>query len=345
MTELLSPSILQHELNPPKFDTMIAKPDLGAETDRWQNPTLYNPSVFIDEARLLARLEEFDDEISSTVVVCELGDGDVLRLIEDAPQFQNMQDPYYLGPFKDPEDPDGLPYQVIGGVKISIDPVTRKVVDWQDQNFRYKKSIDEIVHNGEPRPFLKSSHKSKDLRYVELSDGIVACPRPQGVFGGLGQVGFFRSKDISTLESDLHDYFAHADESTFIPDIFEDGEWGGFNQMIPLPSGEILVIGHKARRIMRGDEQVLQYRPFSGILDPQSGRLVSPIQYLDVNPTDFEFVLPKRSELDDVIFTGGIQLLEDPSIVMFIGGIKDAAVCMKVITNPLLDHTSYTLAA
>jgi hypothetical protein len=345
MSELLAPSVLQHELNPPKFNSMIAKPNLGEEASHWQNPTLYNPSTFIDEARLLVRLEEFDNETSSTVVVCELGDGDILSLVESAPRIQNMQDPYYLGAFKDPEDPDGPPYHVIGGVKIDVDPVTGKVTDWQDQNFRYKKSIDEIVLNGEPQPFLTSAHHSKDLRYVELSDGIVVCPRPQGSFGGLGHVGFFRTENILTLERDLHEYFVRADESTFIPGIFEADEWGGFNQMIPLTSGEILVIGHKAHRIVRGDEQILQYRPFSGILDSRSGQLLSPIRALDVDPTDFEYVLPKRSDLDDVIFTGGIQLLEDPSRAMFIGGIKDAAVGMKVIANPLLDHADYMLAA
>jgi uncharacterized protein DUF1861 len=339
MTTPLQPVVLQPELNPPKIKTLIGKPNLGVEAKHWHHPTLYNPSVFINETALLVRLEEFDDETSSTVVICELEAGHVLKLVEEAPRLRGLQDPYYLGYFKDPADPEGLPYQVIGGVKITVDSITGKVTDWQDQNFRYKRNINELGANGQPQPFLKSAPHSKDLRYVQLDDGIVVCPRPQGEFGGLGRIGFFRTDSLLTLESDLHDYFARADESTFIADIFKAGEWGGVNQMIPLPGGEILIIGHKARRITLDGNGVRQYRPFSGILDPRSGKLLTPIKIIDVDPADFETVVPKQADLNDVIFTGGIQLLADPTKVMFIGGIKDAAVCMKVIAHPILDHT------
>lgn len=338
MPELLSPYTLQHEIDPPTFDSIICTLSLGQEAEHWRNPTLYNPSVFIDEGTLLARLEEFDNETSSTVVVCKLRNDGTLELVEDAPQLLDMQDPYYLGSFIDPADPEGPPYKVVGGVKITVDPLTGEFTNWQDENYRYKSDISEIVHDGQPVPFLRSTPYSKDLRYTQLTEGIAVCPRPQGAFGGLGRVGFFMSENILTLEADLHDYFARADESTLIPDIFEDNEWGGFNQLIPLESGEILVIGHKACRVTRGDDQILQYRPFSAILDPRSGKLTTPIQMLDVDPADFEYVLSKRPELDDVIFISGIQFLKDPSKAMFIGGVKDAAIGMKVIANPLLSH-------
>ncbi|HET8670982.1 MAG TPA: DUF1861 family protein [Candidatus Saccharimonadales bacterium] len=312
-------------------EAIVCDLDLGSEAGLWHRPTIYNPSVLIGNL-LLARLEEFEDEVSSEARVFSL-EGSVLRLVDGTPRFRGIQDPYYLGTFRDPVD-ESRPYHVIGGVAITIDGVTGLITNWQDVNYRYKKSIDEVVQNGWPVPFLRSAPCSKDLRYTQLDDCIAACPRPQGEFGGIGRVGFFRTRDISTLQGDLLRYFANADESTLVPDIFEEDEWGGINQMIPQPDGTIFVVGHKARRIATLGGVMLRYRAFSSVLDPESGKLLYPIEEFDITPHQFGDVTPKRPELDDVVFTGGVSPL-NATTALFIGGIKDAAVAMKVIPNPV----------
>lgn len=328
-----------YEIDALEREPTIFKFDLGSQTDKWTDPTIYNPSTFIGET-LLARIEERGDETSSEVGLFLHKDG-ILSLVESAPRLKGIQDPYYLGTFRDPINPEAAPYHVIGGVKISVDTETGKVTDWQDLNYCYKESLDEIVRDGEPIPFLESAHHSKDLRYVQLEDCIAVCPRPQGSFGGKGRIGFFLTENLLSLQSDLDEYFTRADEATLIPDIFADDEWGGINQMIPMPNGSICLIGHKAHRTIDNGDSNLHYRPFSCLLDPLTGMLLAPPVELDVDPYDFEYVLPKRPDLDDVIFTSGIKMTNDPATVLFIGGVKDAAIGMKSVPNPLIGYASY----
>lgn len=325
-------------------ETMICNFDLGSESDQWRNPTVYNPSILVSHEPLVgqklgriifARLEEREDETSSQVAIMRFEAGR-LTLVENAPRFKNMQDPYYLGTFVDPVAPDSAPYHVFGGVKIVVDPITEKVTDWQDTLFRIKTDIHEATYLGEPEPFAESSHHSKDLRFVQLPDGIAVCPRPQGEFGGVGRVGYFRTDNLDTLQHDLSAYFAARDKTTLIDGIFKENEWGGVNQMLVRPDGNVQLIGHKASRYVNNGLNSLCYRPFSAVLDPDTGQLVGQITSIGVEASEFTGVNPKRPDLEDVVFSSGIVPLPNPNLALFIGGVKDAAVGMKVIANPML---------
>lgn len=327
----------------PKADRLegrtICEFDLGTETDRWIQPTIYNPSTILPDGTVLCRLEERGDEISSQIAVFEVTAGWRLSLVESAPRFRGMQDPYYLGEF--PDLVSGGIYHVIGGVKITVDPSTRKITDWQDHFFRYRSNLEEVFENGAPKPFATGVRRAKDTRFVWLpgreseEKQIAVCPRPQGRFGGIGRIGYFKTDNLETLQNDIEAYFMLEDESTLISDLLEEDEWGGVNQMMVQRDGSILLIGHRARRTGSNGTERRKYRPFAAMLDPDSGQLIGAVKELDVVPDEFPSVVAKRPELEDVIFSGGIMLdNDDPDRVVFIGGAKDASVVLKVIDRP-----------
>lgn len=316
---------------------------LGHETTQWDQPTIYNPSVeFLDEGRtvMLCRLEESDDELSSVSTLFEVRADGSVEIIPDGPRFPRLQDPYYLGEFTDPDDPDGTPWKVIGGVQLTIDDDTGKLLNWQDTYYRYKHTIMELSESNNPEPFLVGPHKNKDMRAAQTDEGVAVFPRPQSeTFGGGGSIGFFMTKDIPTFQQDLGTYFETGDNDTLIQGIFDQGEWGGVNQVLPQPDGTIILVGHKASKIHENNKKVLCYRPFVARFDPQTKQLVGPLYYPDVAPTDFGDYTPKphdEADLTDVLFTAGILPHDDPTLVWLITGIGDAVVGKIAIPNPLL---------
>jgi hypothetical protein len=342
MTTVLERYPQTHEHEPLERPT-IFKFDLGSLAGIYDNPTIYNPSTFIDGTnKILVRVEERDNETSSMSCLFQCK-GDLLTLVENAPRFKDMQDPYYLGTFPDPDDPDADPYHVIGGVKITVNEKTGKVTDWQDQQFRYKHDLSEIMDaDNQPVPFLYGPNKSKDLRYVQLIDCIAVFPRPQDDFGGKGRIGFFLTKNLSTLQADLDKYFKEADLSTLIDGIFNEKEWGGSNQLIPLSDGSICIIGHKAHKEKIDDKNdLLYYRPFWCVLDPATGELLQPVTELDISPDKFDHVDPKQSKHDNVTFTGGLNFkgnIENEKFVDATVGLKDAAAGIIPIPNPIYEY-------
>src|SRR5664279_1863754 len=143
--------------NEPRPIGKILQFNLGAVAARWHNPTIYNPSIeFQDNGRtfMFCRLEEFGDEVSSVVALFEVINDGSLELVPNGPRFPEMQDPYYLGEFTDADDPEGVPWKIVGGVKITIDSETGKVTNWQDTYYRYKDTVMELCDTNNPEPFM-----------------------------------------------------------------------------------------------------------------------------------------------------------------------------------------------
>lgn len=317
---------------------------LGDEAARWDDPTTYNPSIeFQDQGKtvILDRLEERENELRSVCTLFEVGQDNRHDFVMDGPYFPNMQDPYHLGEFIDPDDPDGPRWKVIGGVQLTLNPETGELLDWRDTYHRYKETIMELSPDNHPEPFLVGPSRSKDMRFAQTNSEVVVFPRPQkeNGFGGGGRIGFFTTKNLSTLQQDLDAYYATADPTSLIEGIFDEGEWGGVNQVLPQPDGTIILVGHKASKTFEGDRKVLRYRPFVAHFDPQTKQLIGPLYYPDVEPNDFGEFTPKPhkvADLADVLFTAGIMPHEDPSLVWLITGIGDSVVGKIAIPNPLL---------
>ncbi|OYW43318.1 hypothetical protein B7Z28_00915 [Candidatus Saccharibacteria bacterium 32-45-3] len=349
--------------------------DLGVETEQWLNPTIYNPSIEFDyqgKRVMFCRLEEFDDEVSSQIRLFEVN-GNHLTLLTDAPVYDNMQDPYYLGEFSDPTRKTGERWKVFGGVRIIpdalLDPKTKKPTEhvdvtlYQDVFFRFRNDLSETLdENGNLEPFATGVEYSKDMRFIQMDGYIAAFPRPQrrtvgGLhvinngkherldgelkpFGAGGNVGFFKAKNVNTLTEETEQYIEKADESTLVKGIFEEGEWGGVNQVIRLTGDIVLLVGHKASRTTsdKGDNEItnLHYRPFTALFDCNKGQIIGKISDIDITPADFDPTPAKRDALEDVIFTAGLMPHEDSFDKCYlIVGKGDAAVGKIEIENPL----------
>lgn len=269
--------------------------------------TTYNPSIpFSDNYRgelkhlMLVRNEELGSENESEVNICDPKTG---HIIDEAPVFELSQDPYYLGKFKDARN---KLWTVIGMVKISVDK--NGVIDgWHDELYRYGESIMELSESGEtPEPWMRSIEKWKDLRFLQLDDGILVTPRPQGgEFGGLGRVGHFKTKNLDTLPDDLEKFASEQDPDTIIKGLFADGHWGAVNQLLGRFQNTqyIKAIGHDA---YWGEDGLRHYNSTCFLIDSLAPRLGSGIVTI-ARAEDFPEHEPKPGhKLGGIVFSAGV---------------------------------------
>ncbi len=307
-----------------------------------EDTTTYNPSTpFMDNDRqiMMVRVESASLENDSRVMFVDL---ETSEIIPDAPIFEDMQDPYYLGHFVDEQGED---YQVIGGVQISLpeEGSDDDTIRYQEVFYRYKNSITEP---GDLELFSQGNPQQKGTRFVQTPDGIAVFPRPQGDFGGKGRVGFFMTDNLDTLEEDLHRYLAIADEESLIPGLFhkleeylpgEEWEWGGFNQVFPPNAdGTIPFIGHRAyHKVVDGVYYGRVYEAIAGTFDPS----INQVSDFEVIASGKDFPMddvkyPESMAKGDLIYTSGYgEIDQEAKTGKFYAGIGDLAT--GVLDGPL----------
>lgn len=279
--------------------------------------TLYNVSIpFYDihdgkrSKLMMVRKEPLDSEDVSEVVVCDF---DKKQILDRAPVFELSQDPYYLGKFIDANDEF---WQVIGMVKLSIGK-DGNIDGWNDVLYRYKDSIMELSKNGVTvAPWMAGVSKWKDLRFLQLDDGILVTPRPQGEdFGGLGQVGQFMTKNLDTLPGDLERYSTERNPESLISGLFAEGHWGAINQYLGRYRNTpyIAAVGHDAHQDKLG---LRQYIATCFLIDLQptglkASRVAGPRVVGNVvtiaTADDYPDISPKPGHgLGKIIFPAGI---------------------------------------
>jgi hypothetical protein len=149
----------------------------------------------------------------------------------------------------------------------------------------------------------------KDIRVVELEEGVGVFTRPQGEKGGLGKIGFVRVPRVEDITPQL------LQDAPVIPGLFVDGEWGGVNAAHLAPDGFINVAGHIARR---GDG--LEYYPIAFIFDPLTFA-VSSLQIVATRNC-FPDTESKKPSTKRVLFSGDIAALGQ--LADWYGGVSDA---------------------
>lgn len=272
---------------------------------------VYNIAApFEDEGEpvIAGRVESRDSERSRIVFFVER-DG-VWTPREGAPTFA-LQDPFHTRIGGE---------LVLGGVEVYPHPQREGALAWRTVFYKGA-SIADL------EPFFTGPDGMKDLRLVELSDGGVGVfTRPQGDKGGRGKIGYARATSLSELTLRL------IEDAPLLDGQFGDGEWGGANELHPLAGGLVGVLGHIACFDEQGDRH---YYPMAFAFDPATGR------YSDIEliATRRRF-LPgeaKRSDLVDVVFSGGLIRRPDGTAHLY-AGISDAEAHRLTIVDPFLKY-------
>lgn len=248
----------------------------------------------VGEERIIAgRVEARDSELAELVFFAER-DG-VWRPRPDTQSYPKLQDPCVARVGGE---------LVIGGVEY---PVT---LDSGREGWRM------IFYRGrcleDLERFLVGPDHMKDIRMVELADGRVGVfSRPQGEPGGRGTIGFAA---VDSLEGLTAEVIARA---PLLEGQFLEEEWGGANEAHLLTDGRLGVLGHIAR--MDGEEK--HYYPMAFVLHPENLERTPPKIIAARNC--FPPGPPKRPDLVDIIFSGGLVRNGDGTATLY-AGISDA---------------------
>jgi len=274
---------------------------------------VYNITApFLDEGELViaGRVEARDSEHSQVVFFVERDGVWVPR--EGAPTLK-LQDPFYTKIGRK---------LVLGGVQIYPHPEREGMLAWRTV-FYQGGSVAEL------EPFFTGPDGMKDLRLVELADGgIGVFTRPQGKKGGRGKIGFARAASLKDVTLKL------IEEAPLFPEQFTDEEWGGVNEAHVLRNGKVGCLGHIACFDAAGDRH---YYPMVFAMDPIRGSC-SDIELIAVR----DRFLPgaaKRSDLRDVVFSGGLIRHADGTADLY-AGISDAEAHRITIPDPFLRFES-----
>jgi hypothetical protein len=210
---------------------------------------------------------------------------------------------------------------IIGGVEVipaSDNP--NKIVSWITQFYRGF-HIDALCH------FTSGPDRMKDIRLIELTDGRVGVfTRPQGTRGGRGQIGF---TIIDSLEELSEHTFIDAE---LLPNQFVPEEWGGANEAQVLKNGHVGVLGHIACFDESGNKH---YYSMVFTINPAT-REQTPMKIIAVR-TDFPRGPGKRSDLEDVIFSGGLIRSDNGRAVLSVG-VSDAEAYQIEIPDPFMEY-------
>lgn len=227
------------------------------------------------------------------------------RVLIDYPQFE-LQDPFVT------KIGDEL---IFGGVEIYPLPENPKALGWRTILYRGKdvRSLER---------FFEGPMGMKDLRLAELFDGrIMILTRPQGEVGGRGQIGLTYIDNLSNLTHDLI-------ENAPLLEQFIHDEWGGANVIYPLSHDKVGVLGHVAAFDKEGNRH---YYSMMFTINPQD-KTYSPMKLLATR-ADFEEGEAKRTDLEDVIFSGGLIFEEGNQCYLYVG-VSDSHAQVMQVENP-----------
>lgn len=270
---------------------------------------VYNITApFEDEGKLViaGRVESRDSEQSEVHFFVKKNNVWIPR--ESTPVF-TLQDPFVTKIAGE---------LVLGGVEVFPHPTVENAMMWKT-----------VFYKGETisklREFMIGPDGMKDLRIVELKDDSIGVfTRPQGEKGGRGKIGFVKVPTLDDLTIDV------INEAPLLEGQFIDEEWGGGNEIHLLSNGLLGVLGHIAS------------------FDEESDRHYYPMVFI-FNPDTFEFTdmqiiaeranfLPgdtKRSDLKDVVFSGGLVRKSDGTADLY-AGISDAEAQTIKVFDPFI---------
>lgn len=253
--------------------------------------------------RILAgRVEERSSEQSHAIFFRERGEH--WEPIPDGPILQ-LQDPFFTWVN------DEL---IFGGVETFPHPTLSNAIWWRTKFYRGHRLA-------ELHPFAQGPDGMKDIRLCQMDDGRLAVfTRPQGNPGGRGTIGFLSLPNVEGLTPE-------ALGQAQLLHQFTSEEWGGANEVHRLEQGWLGVLGHIACFDQDGSRH---YYPIVFALHP-TRRLLTSMELIATR-SQFRSGAAKRSDLVDVIFSGGLER-NDGGAVLY-AGTSDAEAQRMVMPDP-----------
>lgn len=258
------------------------------------------PFKFNNQELIAGRIESRHDEQSMIGLFIETQENHWVLLPEAV--CLPLQDPFVT--FIDNQ-------LILGGVEVHFEGDTAQ---WRTVFYR-------LVTISEVEKIFSGPWGMKDLRLKQLENNqILVLTRPQGAKGGCGKIGACVINHLNQLTVQIiHD-------APLIENQFSDEEWGGANE-IHCIDGKVFILGHIAKFDDKGNRH---YYALIFELKLPSLEIYSP--KIVAERKDFADGPMKRKDLEDVVFSGGIQVL-DEKVVLF-AGISDAGAQKLIIENP-----------
>lgn len=228
------------------------------------------------------------------------------RYVLQGPQLEAMQDPCV-------EIVDGE--LIVGGTEIFPND-KGQITLWHTTFFRG-------FDLSSLQAFAIAPVKMKDVRLIK-TDKIHVFSRPQGGDAGPGRIGYFSIESLDELKP------SSIAAAPLLTTQFEDGTWGGVNQIHALKNGLLGIVGHIAR-MSEGD--VRHYYGMSFVFNPTT-RQCTEMEIL-CERSDFAPGETKRPDLIDVVFLGGMVRHDDGTATLYTG-LSDAESHRAKIVDPFV---------
>ncbi|MBU3102633.1 DUF1861 family protein [Clostridium gasigenes] len=273
-------------------------------SDRRDVYNITAPFNIDNEIVIAGRVEARDSENSKIMFFKEVDK--IWRVIKSAPVF-DLQDPFVTKIGKE---------LILGGVEI-----------YKTGNEQVPICYRTVFLKGESLNTLKrfavGPDRMKDIRLLELQDKrILVFTRPQGDIGGRGTVGYFIIKNLKELTIE------NIKNAKILDDMFYKEEWGGANELHLLEGGNIGILAHIAKFDEAGNRHY-----YSSVFTFNYETLEYSEMKLIAIRDNFEAGAAKRSDLIDVIFSGGLIRMENGQAELYCG-VSDAEAHKILIRDP-----------
>ncbi len=275
---------------------------------------VYNPTrpFFINgQWTIAARVESRKLETDSKVRFFARN-GETWDLIANASDL-SLQDPFFTS----------INGQlVIGGVEVSPRKPPQTGLGYKTV-FYSGSTLQSLSRVAEGPPDMKG------IRLLQLSSGeIFVLTRPHVGADGRGMIGYTWVRKLSDLNNP-----SVLTEAPLFYDQFTSEQWGGANEIYELPDGRLGILGHIAEFDQQGRKH---YSSMTFTIDLRN-RKISPVQVFLKRSNlseDPEFAnLSKRPELQDVLYSGGLEFHDDGTATLYTG-VGDTHAVRARIPNP-----------
>ncbi len=262
---------------------------------------VYNCSIPFEwkgERYIYGRVERHHEWARSWVRLFKEVRPDVFELVQGAMIYQ-LEDPYVA--FIQGE-------MILGGTHVAKHPGRPEGLYYYDAYFYRGTDLEDMKY------FTTGPQWMKDIRLVQLPDGIGIFTRPEG------KIGFTKVKRIEDITPET------IAAAPLIDSIDEDG-YGGCNQCYYLSSGKIGVIGHQVYPKTLADGRIERvYMNTAFIVDPETGKTEGSkiIATRRCFPASDHIRTGHNGvPLDDTAFSSGFVLRKDGKVDLY-SGLSDA---------------------
>lgn len=275
-----------------------------------ENKDVYNitsPVIISGKEYILGRVESRESETDSKVLFFKKI-GEKWEIDEKAP-ILNIQDPFLT--FYNNEI-------ILCGVEVKT----------EGNKFLYRTLFYRGIDIYNLVKFAEGPFGMKDIRLVDLSDGLGIFTRPQGAIGGRGRIGFFIVDSIEIfIKLKGTDYL----RAPLLNNNLSKEEWMGVNAICHLKNGKLGILGH----IAYFSNENKNYYPIVFSFDYKT-KEVGKIKII-VRRKDLPNGASKRKDSENVLFPGGLIRNKDETAKLYLG-VSDTESYEVIIKDPFLEY-------